>query len=196
MTAMNQQHTPEPWNWHAQGEANDYCLLTSNGRWVISFRQNGEMLDAEMRENARRIVACVNACAGLTTAELELSAALGERLQAKIVGSKYKQQRNVLLDALVGMVEAHLLEDYSNSGHYLDLCGDAWMKARDVIHEVDPDRSIRESIASAKGEITPVDQCAECRKNCRPAPSLCARCEAATPAFTEAVNNFVKGGAA
>ncbi|MCX8016495.1 MAG: hypothetical protein N2690_01135 [Rhodocyclaceae bacterium] len=40
-----------------------------------------------------------------------------------------------LEDALRGMLEAHLLEDYSNSGHYLDLCGEAWMKARDVIAE-------------------------------------------------------------
>lgn len=37
--------------------------------------------------------------------------------------------------ALRGMLETHLLEDYSNSGHYLDLCGQAWMKARDVIDE-------------------------------------------------------------
>lgn len=40
-----------------------------------------------------------------------------------------------LEDALRGMLEAHLLEHYSNSGHYLDLCGKAWEKARDVIGE-------------------------------------------------------------
>lgn len=65
--------------------------------------------------------------------------------------SRIYKQRDELLDALVGMVEAHLLEDYSNSGHYLDLCSNAWMKARDVIHEVDPDYSIREAIARVKG---------------------------------------------
>jgi hypothetical protein len=46
-----------------------------------------------------------------------------------------KRKAERLEAALRGMLESHLLEDYSNSGHYLDLCGEAWMKARDVICE-------------------------------------------------------------
>ncbi len=110
---MNEiQHSKEPWKWHAQGEANEHCLLTNDDRWVIAFRQNGELYDAEQIANARRIVACVNACAGLTTAELELAAIFGERLQAKLVGAKYKQQR----DALVAAIQQTLDEN----GHLAD----------------------------------------------------------------------------
>ncbi len=36
-----------PWNWRAMGEANEYCLLDSNGKWLISFRINGELLTSQ-----------------------------------------------------------------------------------------------------------------------------------------------------
>lgn len=68
---MDTEHTPEPWRWHAQGEANEYCMLTHDGRWVISFRQNGELTDPKQKANARRIAACVNACIGIPTESLE-----------------------------------------------------------------------------------------------------------------------------
>lgn len=57
--------------------------------------------------------------------------------EMSILSAAEREQANAkrLEDALRGMLEAHLLEDYSNSGHYLDLCGQAWMKARDVILE-------------------------------------------------------------
>lgn len=32
-----------PWHWHAQGDADEYCLLMDDRRWVIAFRLNGEM---------------------------------------------------------------------------------------------------------------------------------------------------------
>lgn len=49
------QHTPGPWIPHEQGEANEWCLLTNADRWVISFRQNGELMPPEQRANARLI---------------------------------------------------------------------------------------------------------------------------------------------
>lgn len=64
-------HSPEPWKWHAQGEANEYCMLTHDGRWVISFRQNGELTDERQKANARRIAACVNRLAGFKTEDIE-----------------------------------------------------------------------------------------------------------------------------
>lgn len=64
-------HTPEPWKWHAQGEPNEYCMLTHDGRWVISFRQNGELTDERQKANARRIAACVNRLAGFKTEDIE-----------------------------------------------------------------------------------------------------------------------------
>lgn len=48
----------------------------------------------EAEANARRLVACWNACAGMSTADLELIASLGGRLQAKAVGDNYRQQRD------------------------------------------------------------------------------------------------------
>jgi hypothetical protein len=50
-------HTPGPWEWHAQGDANEYVLLTNEKRWVIAFRQNGELLLPEQEANARLIEA-------------------------------------------------------------------------------------------------------------------------------------------
>lgn len=64
-------HTPEPWKWHPQGEANEYCMLTHDGRWVIAFRQNGELTDERQQANARRIAACVNRLAGFKTDDIE-----------------------------------------------------------------------------------------------------------------------------
>ncbi len=37
------KHTPGPWRFHEQGDANQYCLLTNDKRWVIAFSQNGEL---------------------------------------------------------------------------------------------------------------------------------------------------------
>ena len=55
--AMDTKHTPGPWKWHEQGDANEFCVLANDDRWVISFRQNGEFLLGEERANARLIAA-------------------------------------------------------------------------------------------------------------------------------------------
>ncbi len=34
---MNVDHTPGPWEWHAQGEANEYCLLTHDVDKIVHF---------------------------------------------------------------------------------------------------------------------------------------------------------------
>ena len=51
------KHTAGPWNWHEQGDANEYALLSNTKRWVIAFRQNGEILTGQQRANARLIAA-------------------------------------------------------------------------------------------------------------------------------------------
>lgn len=53
----NVKHTPGPWKFHAQGDANDYCLLTNEKRWVIGFLQNGEIFVGEQLANARLVAA-------------------------------------------------------------------------------------------------------------------------------------------
>jgi hypothetical protein len=53
----------------------------------------------------------------------------------------------------------------------------------------------RSAIASVKGESKPIDQCAECKSMSPVTTSMCKKCEDATPAFTEAAINFLKGSA-
>jgi hypothetical protein len=60
--------TPAPWAFHEQGEANEWALVTADGRWLISFRQNGELLTGKQGANAAHIVKCVNAHDGLVAA--------------------------------------------------------------------------------------------------------------------------------
>jgi len=54
------EHTPEPWSF------DDGVLWGDEGNKVVS--RNDWWID---RDDARRIVACVNACAGMTTQDLE-----------------------------------------------------------------------------------------------------------------------------
>lgn len=91
-------HTKEPW--HVRTMGND-CFITAAiepgmayGPEIMGDDYTGYG-DAERKAaDARRIVACVNACAGIRTAELEFQQDLG---------SKYlelKQQRDELVAAL------------------------------------------------------------------------------------------------
>lgn len=54
---MEIKHTPGPWMFHEQGDANQYCLLTNDKRWVIAFSQNGELHTPEQIANAKLIAA-------------------------------------------------------------------------------------------------------------------------------------------
>lgn len=124
-------HTPEPWKWHAQGEANEYCMLTNDGQWVISFRQNGEFTDERQKANARRIAACVNRLAGFKTEDIENPACdlTGNgALLSKLI--YLKMQRDKLVAAL------NLIE--------VDKDGDGFI-CREAMEQV------REAIAQAEG---------------------------------------------
>lgn len=68
---MSEKHTPGTLTFHPQGDADEYCLIMSDGRWVIGFRQNGEICVDEQMANARRIVAAWNHCAGFTTEQVK-----------------------------------------------------------------------------------------------------------------------------
>lgn len=61
------EHTPTPWSFHEQGDANQYYILAPHGRWVLGLLHNGEPLRAEQLANLRRIVAAVNAVEGIPT---------------------------------------------------------------------------------------------------------------------------------
>lgn len=95
----NEKHTQEPWR------ANDAQadIDGPNGEPVAVCYCNDESGD-DAKENARRIVACVNACAGIPTDMLE-------RFNAIVVAmyevSKIEKQRDTLLAALEKFVDSH-----------------------------------------------------------------------------------------
>jgi hypothetical protein len=64
--------TPGPWTSHEQGDANEYCLL-AGGRWLVAFRQNGEMLPDRQNANARLIAQAPDLARALLAAEDRLA---------------------------------------------------------------------------------------------------------------------------
>lgn len=106
-------------------------MLTHDGRWVISFRQNGELTDERQKANARRIAACVNRLAGFKTEDIENPAVdlTGHgALLSKLI--YLEMQRDKLLAAL------NLIE--------VDKDGDGFI-CREAMEQV------REAIAQAEG---------------------------------------------
>lgn len=70
---MNTKHTPGPWKFHEQGEANQFCLLTTNdNHWVIGLIQNGELWTDEQKANARLIAAAPELLETLKQAQTKL----------------------------------------------------------------------------------------------------------------------------
>jgi len=69
-------HTPPPWTFRADGEANHYTLIGPDGRWLISFLHNGEQLTAKQEANVRVMAAGPGMLAELKACEDALLAAL------------------------------------------------------------------------------------------------------------------------
>lgn len=109
------QHTQEPW------------VISDSG--VAFYSANGE----KGRADARRIVACVNACRGLSTDELEKSG-LVSAVGTQII--EMEKQRDQLADAL------QELHDAISAGRYED-------PSHDRIYQALIDS--RAAIAAAKG---------------------------------------------
>ena len=98
---MSDQHTPEPW-------IQEY---DDNGFYEIKSEQDSRRITFTQREgstdeaNARRIVACVNACKGISTEDLETLPTLQTALDEAALIEK---QRDELLAALESVaVVAH-----------------------------------------------------------------------------------------
>jgi len=110
-------HTPEPWSVAEESFDNDgiheSVIRGLDGRAAIAVTLEFGANNPGMREaNARRIVACVNACAGIETYALELMT--GELLLLNQITHKtrerptkkavqYRKQRDKLLAALEGL---------------------------------------------------------------------------------------------
>ena len=96
------KHTPEPWklcrNDQSVGDARGYAVCD------VWPRGDDQLASEEGKDNARRIVACVNACRGLPTDELEqkgIVAAAGTQLL------DVEQQRDELLTVLEALAECY-----------------------------------------------------------------------------------------
>ncbi|WP_323063509.1 hypothetical protein [Aeromonas jandaei] len=102
------QHNNEPWSAVEVTKDEDQLIKirASNGANIarLWIDVDDKHFSDEQRENARRIVACVNACSGLPTDELEqkgLVAAVGTQLL------EADELRNELLTTLEALAECY-----------------------------------------------------------------------------------------
>lgn len=126
------KHGNEPWSSVEVTNDEDQLIKirASNGANIarLWIDVDDQRFSDEQRENARRIVACVNACRGLPTDELEqkgLVAAVGSELL------EFDQLRYELLEALE---EVHRIASGSNMTNNMMVirnhCADAIAKAK------------------------------------------------------------------
>jgi len=94
-----QKHTPEPWL--ATGRV-VYKLNEKGVNHFSAFVQDYQACESELEANARRIVACVNACAGMPTWKLERDGLPSVREYLDM-----EAQRDQLRAALESIVDQH-----------------------------------------------------------------------------------------
>lgn len=103
MATHNLDHTPEPWKYI---DILGACEIYAGQRQVLRYAHSP---DAENKANARRIVACVNACAGIDIKYLESPDNLATHAR------KMMLQRDELLAALkVAYVFLPVASDQAN----------------------------------------------------------------------------------
>lgn len=90
------EHTKEPWQFN--GSAVIAKIKCSHHHTIAELRHQLFMTDREAEANARRIVACVNACAGVPNEELEFDNV--QFIKALHERRELRQQRDELLAAL------------------------------------------------------------------------------------------------
>ena len=100
------KHTPEPWNIYFNSQ-DDFVIrkMFADGQesHVVARCHSGAA-------NARRIVACVNACEGFSIEELEGANLFKDSIESDAEIRELKKQRDELLEALkqmVSIVEIH-----------------------------------------------------------------------------------------
>jgi hypothetical protein len=123
-----QQHTAEPWEILDEGDV----LEINNGTEAVTsdvFDSSKDPKREKVLRDFRRIVACVNACAGIETVQLEVLDIKGAVDGADLA----RQQRDKLLTALKDVVGAWSGQ-FERNGHLAP----PWAKrARAVIAEID-----------------------------------------------------------
>ena len=115
---MSAKFTPGPWhaNWtRLNGKAIGFHVADETHgsiRPICEFYDGTEaMPPEEVEANARRLVACWNACEGMTADELEEIARTGGMLGPREDVAKIAEQRDELREALQALVDAAWLED-------------------------------------------------------------------------------------
>ena len=100
------QHTKEPWN--GKNIPLTASALERVGFYIV-FTNNPATKD-EAEANARRIVACVNACAGISTETLEAMpagpSAIERQREQLLAATQYAIARYPDLATDIGMIEA------------------------------------------------------------------------------------------
>lgn len=113
------EHTKEPWK---VGYGPDQCLTVIGTRSDVAWVFNPAVgLNDTSRSyavdeaNARRIVACVNACQGLDTGDLEATG-LVSAVGYQLIG--LTKQRDMLLTALEALLEHEGTVDHTGIGNF------------------------------------------------------------------------------
>lgn len=83
------EHTKGPWH-SEECRTEDYAILSTNGAIVVPCLDDFGHIGAVKEANARRIVACVNACEGLSTELLENVLMLGDTLKDRFDDLKFE----------------------------------------------------------------------------------------------------------
>lgn len=107
----NQQHTPEPWGIRCHtcatpldiGAGDDYTIDGADGT-PVGFEP--QRRNQRVGADARRIVACVNACADIPTASLE-------GMEVGHLNSIHRQ-RDELLQVVIGAIECNYFPDLAD----------------------------------------------------------------------------------
>ncbi|MGY3876309.1 hypothetical protein ACW5WK_02500 [Aeromonas enteropelogenes] len=139
---MTIKHTPEPWGVHQDASGD---VFISSAETSFHIAEVGSEDDETAIPDARRIVACVNACRNLSNDELEQKG-LVTSISARFLAAE--RSRDELLAALELMVAIHD-EPSGFSGKYGKALDDAIQAQEEKIDE----RLLmaRTAIAKAKG---------------------------------------------
>lgn len=130
MTASN--HTKEPWAAYKDGKRemnNVNHFIKSLAGDLVSYGHLSE-------DDARRIVACVNACRGISNADLEMDNAafirvFNERTEYQQLCHDLQRQRDELLEAIMAILNSAAPEWETESG--IAEYAEAVSKARSAI---------------------------------------------------------------